>query len=84
MRKYDWQYWEITPFGTNDVMGFMPEPTTYGAILGTVGLGLVAWRKRTQQRSRQKALTAPRDRNGGLIQNRDLCLDAKRPSQIVI
>jgi len=24
----------------------MPEPSTYGAILGAVGLGLVAWRKR--------------------------------------
>jgi len=30
-------YWEIRP---------MPEPTTYGAILGAVGLGLITWRKR--------------------------------------
>jgi len=51
MRKYDWQYWEITPFGTNDVMGFMPEPTTYGAILGTVGLGIWTWRRRRKKTS---------------------------------
>jgi len=30
-------YWQITPF---------PEPATYGAILGVVGLGLWRWRKR--------------------------------------
>jgi len=32
-------YWAIRPYAT-------PEPATYGAILGTLGLGLVAWRKR--------------------------------------
>jgi len=47
MRKYDWQYWEITPFGTDNTMGFMPEPSTYGAILGAVGLGLWTWRRKT-------------------------------------
>jgi len=30
-------YWQITP---------LPEPTTYGATLGAVGLGLWTWRKR--------------------------------------
>jgi len=30
-------YWQITPF---------PEPTTYGALLAAVGLGLWAWKKR--------------------------------------
>jgi len=49
MRKYDWQYWEITPFGTDDTIGFMPEPSTYGAILGAVGLGLVAWRRKRRR-----------------------------------
>jgi len=43
IRKYDWQYWEITPFGT---LTPFPEPTTTGAILGAVGIGLVAWRRR--------------------------------------
>jgi len=36
---YDAAYFQITPFHA-------PEPATYGAILGTVGIGLVAWRKR--------------------------------------
>jgi len=26
----------------------LPEPSTYGAIFGAVGLGLVAWRRRGQ------------------------------------
>jgi len=36
------EYWEITPF---------PEPTTYGALLAAVGLGLWAWQKRRQKQS---------------------------------
>jgi len=32
-------YWEIVPWKT-------PEPATYGAIFGAIGLGLVVWRKR--------------------------------------
>jgi len=32
-------YWEIVPWPT-------PEPATYGAIFGAVGLGLASWRKR--------------------------------------
>jgi len=43
IRKYDAHYWEITPFGT---MTPFPEPTTTGAILAAVGIGLVAWRRR--------------------------------------
>jgi len=35
-------YWQITP---------LPEPATYGAISGAVGLGLLRWRKRTQRKS---------------------------------
>jgi len=34
------EYWEIRPF---------PEPSTYGAIFGVVGLGLFAWRKKRKQ-----------------------------------
>jgi len=33
-------YWQITP---------LPEPTTTGAIIGIIGLGLWTWRKRTQR-----------------------------------
>jgi len=40
-RAWDSNYYIITP---------MPEPTTYGAILGAVGIGLVAWRRRKVQR----------------------------------
>jgi len=39
LKAYDAQYWQIYPFGA-------PEPSTYGAILGAVGLGLVVWRRR--------------------------------------
>jgi len=42
LRHYSSDYWEIGP-------GF-PEPTTYGAIFGAVGLGLVSWRKHKRQR----------------------------------
>jgi len=38
IKEYDADYYEIGP-------GF-PEPATYSAILGAVGLGLVAWRKK--------------------------------------
>jgi len=44
-RKYDKDYYQITPFGPNGASHF-PEPTTTGAILGAVGIGLVAWRRR--------------------------------------
>jgi len=39
LRDYNASHWEIVPYGS-------PEPATYGAILGAVGLGLVVWRKR--------------------------------------
>jgi len=42
-KAYDDTYIQITPWGA-------PEPSTYGAILGTVGIGLWTWRKRRQKR----------------------------------
>jgi len=39
---YDANYWQITPFHA-------PEPSTYGAILGAVGLGLVTWKRRKRK-----------------------------------
>jgi len=33
-------YWQITPF---------PEPTTYGALLAAVGIGLAIWKKRARR-----------------------------------
>jgi len=42
--NYDANNWEIVPMGS-------PEPATYGAILGALGLGLVVWRKRRQRRA---------------------------------
>jgi len=38
LQDYNHDYWEI--------IGALPEPETYGAILGAVGLGLAVWRKR--------------------------------------
>jgi|GEM_PF-521436 len=38
LREYDSNYWQIVPR--------LPEPATYGAIFGAVGLGLAVWRKR--------------------------------------
>jgi len=43
-RNYDDQYYQITPFGA-------PEPTTTGAILGAMGIALVAWKRRKQKKS---------------------------------
>jgi len=40
---YNDDYWEVTPFGR---VGPVPEPSTYGAILGATGLGLLIWRRR--------------------------------------
>jgi len=45
---YNNDYWEVTPFGR---VGPVPEPSTYGAILGATGLGLLAWRRRKQRRA---------------------------------
>jgi len=44
-RDYDANYYQITPFYHTT-----PEPSTYGTIVGTVGLGLWLWRKRRRQR----------------------------------
>jgi len=37
LEEFDTEYWSISA---------MPEPATYGAILGAAGLALVAWRRR--------------------------------------
>ncbi|WP_156469202.1 PEP-CTERM sorting domain-containing protein, partial [Cephaloticoccus primus] len=39
-KPYDNNYIQITPFG------IVPEPTTYGAILGAVGIGLYLFRRK--------------------------------------
>jgi len=41
----DFAYWEIIPLSK------APEPTTYGAILGAVGVGLVMWRRMRKARN---------------------------------
>jgi len=41
-KDYDNDYWQIYAFGASPA----PEPSTYGAILGAVGLGLVVWKRR--------------------------------------
>jgi len=51
LRDYDSGFYEIVPF---------PEPTTYGAILGASGLGLVFWRKRKRRRAGSGALAVGR------------------------
>jgi len=45
LKAYDNVYWQIYPFGIRSV----PEPSTYGAILGAVGLGLWTWKKRKRK-----------------------------------
>jgi len=44
---YNEDYYEITPFPRTNVT-YYPEPSTYGAIFGVIGLGLLAWRRRKQ------------------------------------
>jgi len=48
LRDYNPSHWEIVPLGA-------PEPSTYGAILGAMGLGLWAWRKRRRHFSSVKS-----------------------------
>jgi len=43
-------YWQITP---------LPEPSTYGAILGAVGLTLVVWRKRRRSGKTKDSVQNP-------------------------
>jgi len=45
LEEYDAEYWSISA---------MPEPTTYGAIMGVGGLALVAWRKRKRHRNEEQ------------------------------
>jgi len=47
-RDWDSNYFQITP---------APEPATYGAIVGAVGIGLVVWRKK-KRRPRQPRAAA--------------------------
>jgi len=49
LAHYNEDYYEITPFPRTNVT-YYPEPSTYGAILGTTGLGLLAWRRRKKSR----------------------------------
>jgi len=49
VKDYNNDYYQITPWGDWAVSA-MPEPSTYGAILGAAGLALVAWRKRKKTR----------------------------------
>jgi len=44
---YNDDYYQITPWG---MMTGFPEPSTYGAILGAVGVGLWTWKKRRRRR----------------------------------
>jgi len=44
LRDYNNSHWEIVPYGS-------PEPATYGAILGAVGIGLVLWRRKRRKPS---------------------------------
>jgi len=46
VRDYNWEYWEI---GVGDDFSKLPEPATYGAVFGVVGLGLVIWQKRRRR-----------------------------------
>jgi len=51
-KPYDDTYIQITPFGKG---GYLPEPSTYGAILGAVGIGLWTWRKTQRPGLRRNA-----------------------------
>jgi len=81
-RKYDQYYHQITPFGL--MSKETPEPATYGALLGAVGLGLVAWRKRRRQRPSlsSTARGAVACRHSHL--NRDLARTLRVQTQIAI
>jgi len=40
LEEFDAEYWSISA---------TPEPATYGAILGAIGIGLVVWQKRKRR-----------------------------------
>jgi len=50
---YNEDYYEVTPF-PRQMATYFPEPSTYGAILGATGLGLLLWRRRNQRRPNQE------------------------------
>jgi len=43
LRDYNTSHWEIVPFAA-------PEPATYGALLGTLGIAVIVWGKRQNGR----------------------------------
>jgi len=50
LSHYNEDYYEITPFPR---MGptYYPEPSTYGAIFGAMGLGILIWRNKRKRKS---------------------------------
>jgi len=54
---HDWDkdYWQITPFNH---LGTIPEPSTWGALLGTLGTGLYLLRRKRQKGRHTHACTA--------------------------
>ncbi|KXU35818.1 hypothetical protein AXK11_05615 [Cephaloticoccus primus] len=51
LNHYDEDYYEITPFPRAKAT-YLPEPSTYGALLGTLGLGLFFYRQKRRKKSR--------------------------------
>jgi len=56
-RQWDKDYWQITPFGD---LAITPEPSTWGSLLGVLGLGLYLIRRRYRRR-RKAATQSPPD-----------------------
>ncbi|WP_231863601.1 autotransporter-associated beta strand repeat-containing protein [Cephaloticoccus capnophilus] len=50
---YNEDYYEVTPF-PRQMATYFPEPSTYGAILGATGLGLLLWRRHKPRRPNQE------------------------------
>ncbi|KXU36275.1 hypothetical protein AXK11_04620 [Cephaloticoccus primus] len=53
-RQWDKDYWQITPFAHSAV----PEPATWGALLGTLGTGLYLLRRKRQKGRRTSECAA--------------------------
>jgi len=49
-RQWDKDYWQIIPFGH---LAQIPEPATWGSLLGILGLGLYLIRRRKRQKGRR-------------------------------